>query len=131
MSEQTYSDKEQNHDGAAAAQPRARRTDAGPFIGVLLVALGLLFVAQNMGYLTRFNNWWALFLLLPAYGSLLAAWRAYREHGRLATQLVLGPALAGLLFVVLAVTFLFSFNLALFGPVMLIGFGVLLLLGRR
>jgi hypothetical protein len=46
--------------------------------GVVLVLIGLVFLFQN---LTGYNlvNWWALFILIPAFGFLEASWISYRN----------------------------------------------------
>lgn len=114
----------------------ARDTGAGRWVaGLLLVGLGALFLLQQAGYLTSFSNWWALFILLPAIGSFSAAWAAYNRNGGAWTNEAVAPLLAGLLFLGLTIVFLFDLNLSLFGPLLLIAGGLLLLLspmlGRR
>lgn len=99
--------------------------------GVLLIGLGVLFLLQNAGYLTEFANWWALFLLLPAAGSLSAGLGTYRRSGAEWTKEAVGPLVAGLMFLALTVVFLFGLDLSLFGPLLLIGGGLLLLFGPR
>lgn len=112
----------------------ARRADrrAGGWVwGVLLIALGALFMLQNAGYLTSLSNWWALFILLPAFGSFSAGWGAYQRNGGKWTREASGPMLAGLLLLGLTAVFFFGLNLSLFGPLLLIGAGLLLLYGPR
>ena len=99
--------------------------------GMLLIGLGVLFLLQNAGFFTQFANWWALFLLLPAAGTLSTGLAAYRRHGNHWTQESIGPVLAGLLFLGLTMVFLFNLNLSLFGPLLLIGAGVLVLVAAR
>jgi hypothetical protein len=99
--------------------------------GALLVGLGLLLLLQNAGYFTDFANWWALFILLPASGSFSAALRVYRNNGGEWTREALAPAAAGVIFTALALVFLFGLDLNLFGPVLLIAGGLLLIVGRH
>lgn len=144
MSEQQKFDtgevKQASGDGTLHAQSRferraarraARQAGGGAWLGgLLLIGLGVLFLMQNMGYLTNFSNWWALFLLLPAAGTFSAGMGAYRRDGAW-TQEAVGPMLATAVFVGLTAVFLFNLNLSLFGPILLIGAGLLLLFARR
>ena len=59
--------------------------------GVILVLLGVIFLAQNFGYPVP-EKWWTIFLLIPAFGASFAAWNAYERDGRLN-----GEAIAALL----------------------------------
>ena len=110
---------------------RADRRAGGWLWGVLLIALGALFMLQNAGYMASFSNWWALFILLPAFASFSAGWGAYQRSGGQWTRETVGPMLAGLFLLGLTAVFLFNLNLSLFGPLLLIGVGLLLLFGRR
>lgn len=99
--------------------------------GLLLIGLGALFLLQNYGFFTEFSNWWALFLLLPAAGSFSAARGTYQREGSQWTQRSIGLLLSTLLILGLMVVFLFNLNLSFFGPVLLIGAGLLVLFGPR
>lgn len=101
----------------------------GWIAGLVLIALGVLFLLQDAGILTQFTNWWALFLLLPAVATLSAALGAYRRNGGQWTGEVTGPFLAGLLFLAITVAFLLNVTATWFWPVLLIAAGVLLLAG--
>jgi hypothetical protein len=115
---------------AARAQ---RRAESGPawLGGALLIALGLIFLAQNMGALS-FTNWWALFIFIPAVASFGAAWNRYRDAGDRMTSDVLSSLVGGLIFSFVAVVLLFDISLginwALLWPLLLIlGGGAMLL----
>ena len=75
--------------------------------GVALIAIGLAFLARNYFAIPFFENWWALFILIPAVGSLYGAWQAWRRgspyaaSGSLTVGLVLG-AVAGIFLLDLA-----------------------------
>jgi drug/metabolite transporter (DMT)-like permease len=115
-----------------SARRAGRRSGEWRWIGgVLLIGLGVLFLLQNAGFFTQFANWWALFLLLPAAGTFSAGLAAYRRDGNQWTRESIGPALAGLLFLGMTIVFLFGLNLSLFGPLLLIGAGVLVLIATR
>ena len=55
---------------------------SGLILGGILILIGVIFLAQNVTdlNLTRWN-WWALFILIPAVGSLANAWRIYQAEG--------------------------------------------------
>lgn len=141
MSDQTkleqQSDSQEGYPSRRSARIErrsARRADrrAGGWVwGVLLIALGALFMLQNAGYLTSLSNWWALFILLPAFGSFSTGWGAYQRNGGEWTREAFGPMLAGLLLLGLTAVFFFGLNLSLFGPLLLIGAGLLLLFSPR
>jgi hypothetical protein len=97
----------------------------------VLIAIGALLMLQNAAYFQQFTNWWALFILLPAAGSFSAGLGAYRRSGDRWTREVVGLFLATALFAGLTAGFLFSLNLSLFGPLLMIGAGLLLLFGPR
>lgn len=97
----------------------------GWFAGAILIVLGIIFLLQNMGY-TFLVNWWALFILIPAYWSFAAAWNVYQEHGAL-TRSSVSSLVIGLLITFLALIFLLNLNLGLFWPVLLIIGGLALL----
>jgi hypothetical protein len=50
--------------------------------GAILILIGIFIMLQN---LTSFEleNWWALFIMIPALGAFGNAWRAYQNDGRL------------------------------------------------
>ncbi len=82
-----------------------------------------------LGNLTGFElrNWWALFILIPAFGSFARAYEQY-QHGGTFDRQMRGALFAGAMFTCLSVIFLFDFSWTIFGPVLLIllGGGMLL-----
>jgi len=113
------------------AERRSRRGGGAPWIlGVILIVLGVGFLLQAYGRIA-FNNWWALFILIPAFGSFAAAWRRYQAAGRV-TAGVFGSVIGGLVFSAVALAFLFNLNLGLnwnlLWPLLLILGGLALLL---
>jgi hypothetical protein len=97
----------------------------GWFGGAILVLLGVIFLLQNLGYQVL-TNWWALFILIPAYWSYVGAWNIFHANGRM-TQAAASSLTVGVLLTVL--TFIFLINLA-FGalwPILFIVGGLLLL----
>ena len=112
------------------AERHAHRGDATPWLGgAILIVLGLVFLAQNLGIATL-KNWWALFILLPAVGGFTTAWRKYQADGHVLTSGAIGSLIGGLIFTVVALVFLFDLgmNASLLWPVLLIIGGVAVLL---
>jgi hypothetical protein len=93
--------------------------------GVILILLGVIFLLQNMG-IPFLANWWALFILIPAFWAFVAAWDSYQDNGRL-TRGGAGSLAGGTLLTILALVFLLNLNVGLFWPVLLIVGGVVLL----
>jgi hypothetical protein len=91
--------------------------------GVLLILIGIVFLARN---LTGFglDNWWALFILIPAFGSLAQAWRIYQSSGGRLTPAARGPLTGGLVLLLVAAVFLFDVDWGQVWPVILIVIGV-------
>jgi hypothetical protein len=93
--------------------------------GAILILLGVVFLLQNMG-IPFPANWWALFILIPAFWAFVAAWESYRNNGRL-TRGGAGSLAGGGLLTILALVFLLNLNVGLFWPVLLIVGGLVLL----
>lgn len=105
-------------------QRRAGR-HSGWIGGAVLVLLGVVFLLQNMG-ISFLANWWALFILIPAFGAYVGAWDSYADNGRL-TRGGAGALTVGALLTILAVVFLLGLDIGLFWPVLLIAGGLALL----
>lgn len=110
------------------AQRRALRGSwgSGWIGGAVLILLGVVFLLQNLGTF-YFNNWWALFILIPALGAFGAAWNMYNTTGRF-NAAARGSLISGIVFVLITVTFLFNLNWGIVFPVLLILAGVALLI---
>jgi hypothetical protein len=94
--------------------------------GIILILLGGIFLTQNY-FGTTLRNWWALFILIPAFSALTTAYALWRDgRGQWAT----GPLLAGLGFVALTAIFLLDVPIGQLWPVFLIVAGLGLLLSR-
>ncbi len=107
-----------------------RRAESSPWLlGAILIVVGGVLLLQSL-HLTPGNfltNWWALFILLPAFGSFARAASAYRAGD--SPVAIIGPLIGGLVFLVVTVTFLLNLPWGLIGPVLLIAGGVAVLLG--
>ena len=110
---------------ASSAGRGARRLGIA---GVILIALGVIFLAQNFGYPVP-HNWWAIFILLPAFAAFAAAWSMYQQNGGEMSPPVTSALIAGLLLSGLAAIFLLGVDLGKFWPIILIVLGVGALLG--
>jgi hypothetical protein len=116
------------HDtGGSYSQHRTRRHSGGWAGGAILIGLGLLLLLQNLGGL-QFENWWALFILIPAIGGLGAAWSNYQEAGGRLTRQVRSSLFGALILILVTAIFLFSLDWFIFGPLLLIlGGGAILI----
>jgi hypothetical protein len=113
---------------ARREERRARRGSNGTAWvgGVVLIVLGVIFLLQSVrGF--YLNNWWALFILIPAFGSFADAWNAYRQAGRL-NRRARGGLISGCVFLLITAAFLFNWNWGIVLPVLLIVWGITLLL---
>ena len=95
--------------------------------GVILILVGIVFLLQNM---TGFylNNWWALFILIPAFGSLSRGWQEVQEAGGKVTSHARSNFIGGVVLTTVAAILLFNLDWAIFGPFLLIAAGAAMLL---
>ncbi|MHB9031869.1 MAG: LiaF transmembrane domain-containing protein [Anaerolineae bacterium] len=105
----------------------AQRGSGGWVLGIILIIVGLYLVLQNFG-VAYFNNWWALFILIPAVGALASAWREYNQAGKRLVRPARGPLIAGIVLLAVTAIFLFSLNWGIVGPLLLILAGVSIVL---
>lgn len=118
--------------------PEPRHEDPHPprpawIAGGVLILLGIIFIVRNVAGLSL-GNWWALFILIPAIGSLLTAFRMYERNDRHFTSASRGPLIGGLILLAVTAIFLFHLDWAKVWPLILILVGLGLLLtsfGRR
>lgn len=101
----------------------ARRRHSGAFWGIVLIVVGLIIFAQQTGLLSERFNWWALFILIPAFGSLSAAFTGFQSTGKFnaAVRSSIGGAV-----ILLTLTFILLFGLdwEVYWPLMVVAFGV-------
>lgn len=98
----------------------------GIFIAAaILIAVGVVFLLQNMGYAIP-GNWWALFLLIPAVFALAGAWKSYDQNGRRFGPGMAGSLITALVLIALTLVFLFDIhvNWGAIWPALLIVIGV-------
>lgn len=125
-----------NHDPEPLSRREARRqrreqrladpSRPGAWImGLILIALGSMFLMRNMGTFDfPLENWWALFILIPAVGALDTGLRMYRSAGNQLTAPARGSLLVGLVLTFVSVSFLFGLDWSYFGPILIILVGV-------
>lgn len=119
----------QYYDRRAARRERivARRGGrSGSWVaGAVLILVGLFIMLQNLA-LFQLNNWWALFILIPAVGAFGNAGRTYQRGGTLSAA-ARASLISGFILTMVAAVFLFNLNWNILGPVLLILGGVGLL----
>lgn len=106
---------------------RAARTGGGWIGGILLLFIGLLLLGRNLN-LTTFDNWWALFIMLPAIGSFSTAWGMYQAADGHFTMRARSAMIVGLVLTAVTAMFLFNLNWTILGPSLLILAGIGLLI---
>jgi predicted secreted protein len=118
------------YDRRAARRERIAARRAGRssswVVGAVLILVGIFIMLQN---LTAFqlNNWWALFILIPAVGAFANAWRTYQNGGTLSAP-ARASLISGFILTMVAAIFLLNLNWTILGPVLLILAGVGLLI---
>lgn len=105
---------------------RAERHNNSWVVGAILILVGIFIMLQN---LTTFSleNWWALFILIPAAGAFGNAWRTYQKDERLSAP-ARASLISGFLLTMVTAFFLFELNWTILGPVLLILVGIGLLI---
>ena len=95
-------------------------------LGLILIGMGVVFLLTNVAGLTL-QNWWALFIFIPAVKQLRCAWSQYQENGRLGHS-GRGALTGGLFWALIGSAFLFDLNWGFVWPFFLIlgGLGAIL-----
>ncbi len=117
-----------------APQPPEEKKESSPaskfttwIVGGVLILVGVVFIIGNVtGF--QFRNWWALFILIPAFGSLGTAYSMFKKNGGRFTAASRGPLVGGLILLFITAIFIFDLNWGAMWPVLLIIAGVGLLL---
>ncbi|HVX05553.1 MAG TPA: hypothetical protein VHA71_10610 [Rhodanobacteraceae bacterium] len=103
------------------------------FPAVAIIAIGALFLANNLGYNLAWldhGNWWALIILVAAFAPLTRAWEVYRARGRLDAEVAYCLLSAGAV-VLVACMFLFSLDWGVWWPLFVILGGLYTLVPHR
>jgi cation transport ATPase len=125
-----YDDWREERRAERSARREARRQSTGGrrrgwIVGVILILVGVVILLQQVG-IPFPTNWWALFILIPAFGGFAGAWESYQNNGRL-TRGGAGSLVGAGLLTILALAFLLNLSVGLFWPVFLIVGGLMLL----
>ncbi len=106
------------------------RSMSGPVMGgVVLIVLGSIFLLQSLGVDFPFNfNWWAFFILIPAFLLGKSAWETYKANGEQVNKEVRSKAVGAAAVAVIGLSFLAGIDMGKIWPIFLIlgGIGVLL-----
>ena len=104
------------------------------WIGLVFIFGGAVVLLNQLDILPFDLNWWALFILFPAFGTLTRAYNRYRSTNDLFEMGVMIPALVGLFMLLMSVSLLLSnaidLNLRTYWPIILIVLGLGLIIGR-
>ncbi len=96
---------------------------------VVLILVGVAVMVSNLTDYS-FENWWALFMLIPAGAILMNVWHDYKENGRLSRKSS-GAVIPGVIILTMVAIFLFNLSWAIFWPISIIAVGLSILLGSR
>lgn len=112
----------------APERPKRRARSGGmPWMGgVVLILIGAIFLLREVSGF-ELDNWWALFIFIPAVGAFASAWQAYQDADGKFTASVRGSLIGGLVMILVAAIFLFNLNWSLLFPAVLILSGIGLL----
>jgi len=103
------------------------------FPAVAIIAIGVLFLLNNLGYDLAFldqGNWWAVLILLAALAPLARAWEIYRARGRADAE-VAHSTLCGIAVALVGVMFLLELDWGTWWPLFVILGGLFALAPHR
>jgi uncharacterized membrane protein YjjP (DUF1212 family) len=121
-------DRPENQEHLSKLEERRKSQNREPwFVGVILILVGVLFLIQKTTGM-NFNNWWALFILIPTVESFTRAWQAIQSADGRVTSSARSSLIGGLVLTTVTAILFFDLDWVIFGPVLLIvaGMGVLL-----
>jgi hypothetical protein len=97
------------------------------FWAIGLIVIGGVLLMRNLLNINGVFNWWAIFILIPAAGSLSASFSTTRRHGffNATARSSLG---SGLVLLTLALIFLFNLDWEIWWPLMVIVPGISMIL---
>jgi drug/metabolite transporter (DMT)-like permease len=128
-------DEQVTPEPAPPASPSARPRRHGSWIlAAVIIVVGVVFLIKNTGWLGEdwdFDNWWALFILVPAFGSFANAWNSYVTGGRRFNSNVARSLMFGLVFLAITIIFLLKLDWSKVWPVLVIIIGVGMVLGWK
>jgi len=95
-------------------------------IGIVLIFMGIFFLANNF-YDFYLNNWWALFILIPAFIAFNDARKIWNNNNRTMTREIKNRIVGGVFPLTVALIFLFNLNWGTVWPVFIIIIGASML----
>ncbi len=104
---------------------RREHTNNTWIIGLVLILVGVVLLVTTYTDV-RLDNWWALFILIPAIGAFASAYNFYRRAGRITPQ-VANTFVGGLAPLAVALIFLFNLSWGKLWPIFIViaGLGML------
>jgi hypothetical protein len=126
--------RERKEDGMSTEQtdrhePETAKPQKPAWIaGGVLILVGLAFIARDVIGIPL-HNWWALFILIPAIGSLVTSYQMFVRNDRRFTAASQGPLIGGIVLLGVTCVFLFNLDWGRVWPVFLILVGLGILLG--
>ncbi len=108
---------------------RRHRERSSTTTALILIVVGVALLLGRAGLGIRLDNWWALFILIPAATALAAAYRAYQAAGGIDRE-VTSRGLSGAILLLVTAVFLFGLDWGLMGAVVIILVGVAMYLRR-
>ncbi len=117
-----------NNTPSSQLEERRRGRGREPWLmGVILILVGAVFLLQNFTGI-YFENWWALFILIPAFGSFSRGWQAMQNANGQVSAHARSGFIGGLVLTAVAAILFFSLDWVIFGPILLILAGLAMLL---
>ena len=107
----------------------SKEKNSSVIIAVVLMLVGGGLLLSNFTGIS-FDNWWALFLFIPAGFMLQNVWADYQANGRLTSKST-GFLIAGISILVMIVIFLFNLSWSGLWPLAFIFGGIAVLLSGR
>ena len=96
-------------------------------LAIGLIGLGVIFLLKQYGVdIPLFENWWAFFILIPAFGALWGGYTAYQRAG-MWTNEARGAIAGGVFIALISFVFLLQLDWGKIWPLFLIIPGILLL----
>jgi hypothetical protein len=108
-------------------EKKSKKSNPGSgWFGLVLIVLGIIFFAQQIGNF-EFTNWWAVFILIPAFSAFGSSFRMWQRDGRFHFG-VWSAFYGGLFPLMVALMFFFNLDWGKYWPVFVIlpGFGTMI-----
>lgn len=115
-----------NERPAATSDGAPSRMGGAAWGGLALVGVGIVLLLRQTGLLAFDFNWWALFILIPAFATFYQAWNLYRTTEQFSRR-VRSMLVGGSMMALVAIMFLFNLSWGTYWPLFLIGGGIMAL----